>query len=442
MTTLTQTAPKQPTNDEAERKSPSATLRNVKRLAVLRIITCIGFAIALSLLGLYKIDTVQSLAAWSILFTMSGLSFLNLHRARHQHILPYEIFAYLLTDSILIIFLMYFTGGANNPFITYLLVPIVISAATLSWLSTWVLTTIAMVAYGLLLFFYVPLDPLDRQLAELGLSFHIIGMWFTFTLSALFIAYFVVEMGWDLKHQERQTAFFREQSIQNEHLMLLASQAASTAHEIGTPLTTLKVLNHELLIDPSTSDEAKHDLNIMKEQINICHEKLKKLTQQTQLEQSGVQPLTNFINGVLQQWLLIRPSAVFTHNVNELIQTMKESAQRIPTIQYPLVLQQAIINLLDNAQDSHPSDQPISITLSWDNLQWIMQIQDSGDGIHDDFHLPVKPVTSENGLGIGLLLSHNSISRLGGSVSLTNNEQGCLTQIEMPLVITNDTKIT
>ena len=417
------------TEKQPAKQSPSATLRNVKRLAVLRFITCIGFAIALSLLGLYKIDSVQSLAAWSILFTMSGLSLLNLHRARHQHILQYEIFAYLLIDSILIIFLMYFTGGANNPFITYLLVPIVISAATLSWLSTWVLTTIAMAAYGLLLFFYVPLYPLDRQLAELGLSFHIIGMWFTFTLSSLFIAYFVVEMGLDLKHQERQTAYFREQSIQNEHLMLLASQAASTAHEIGTPLTTLKVLNHELLIDPTTSDDAKQDLTIMEEQINLCHEKLKKLTQQTQLEQSGVQPLTDFINGVLQQWLLMRPSAVFTHNLNELAQ------QDIPTVQYPLVLQQAIINLLDNAQDSHQSEHPIIITLSWTNQLWTMQIQDNGDGIHDGFHLPVEPVNSENGLGIGLLLSHNSISRLGGSVSLSNNQQGCLTSIEMPLVI-------
>jgi len=223
---------------------------------------------------------------------VSGLSILNLHRARHQRIYKYEIFSYLLVDSFLIIFLMYFTGGANNPFITYLLVPIVISAATLSWLSTWVLTMIAMIAYGLLLFFYMPLYPLDKQLAELGLSFHIIGMWFTFTLSSLFIAYFVVEMGLDLKHQEQQTAYFREQSIQNEHLMLLASQAASTAHEIGTPLTTLKVINHDLILDDSLSSDIKQDLAIMNDQINLCHEKLKKLTRQTQLEQSESKPLT------------------------------------------------------------------------------------------------------------------------------------------------------
>jgi len=420
-----------------ENVSPTATLRNIKRLAVLRFITCIGFAIALALLGLHTTDTVQSLAAWSILFIMSGLSILNLHRARHQRIYKYEIFSYLLVDSFLIIFLMYFTGGANNPFITYLLVPIVISAATLSWLSTWVLTMIAMIAYGLLLFFYMPLYPLDKQLAELGLSFHIIGMWFTFTLSSLFIAYFVVEMGLDLKHQEQQTAYFREQSIQNEHLMLLASQAASTAHEIGTPLTTLKVINHDLILDDSLSSDIKQDLAIMNDQINLCHEKLKKLTRQTQLEQSESKPLTLFIHDVLQQWLLMRPTANFITNLNN---TEISDATDTPTVQYPLVLQQAIINLLDNAQDSDQSDQPIKVVLSWQtpkNSQavWNLSIQDHGDGIHADFNLPVEPQLSEHGLGIGLLLSHNSISRLGGSVSLNNNEQGCLTLIEMPLAI-------
>jgi two-component system sensor histidine kinase RegB len=423
----------------------TAAIKNVKRLAALRLITCIGFAVALVLLGLHKSGTSQSLAAWGIIFTMSVLSLLNLYRAHHQSIAKYEIFSYLLTDSLLIICLMYFTGGANNPFISYLLVPIVISAATLTWFSTWVLTAIAMTAYGLLLFFYIPLLPLDRQLAELGLSFHIVGMWFTFTLSALFIAYFVVEMALDLKYQEQQTAYFREQSIQNEHLMLLASQAASTAHEIGTPLTTLKVLSHELLISDELSGEkhaeARQDLNIMAEQINLCQMKLKKLTQQTHIEQSETQPLTDFIDMALQQWLLMRPLASFVVKGN--LKSFKSSnlLTNVPTVQYPLVLQQAIINLLDNAADSNnslndnKSQMPINIELTYNNQSWTMSIQDNGNGIDKSFNLPNSPMISPNGLGIGLLLSHNSISRLGGSVSLTNNNLGCLTAITMPVTL-------
>lgn len=425
--------------------STSAAIQNLKRLAVLRLITCFGFAMALALLGLHSSGSLQSLAAWGIILTMSTLSLLNLYRAQHQSIAKYEIFSYLFTDSLLIICLMYFTGGANNPFITYLLVPIVISAATLTWLSTWVLTTIAMAAYGLLLFFYVPLLPLDRQLAELGLSFHIVGMWFTFTLSALFIAYFVVEMALDLKEQEHQTAYFREQSIQNEHLMLLASQAASTAHEIGTPLTTLKVLNHELLISDELSGEknaeARQDLNIMAEQINLCQLILKKLTQQTHIEQSELQPLTGFINNALQQWLLMRPMVNFVVESSLKSFPTNTNVSTAPNVQYPLVLQQAIINLLDNAADSNKRpvktesliELPLNLTLNYNSESWTMNIQDHGHGIDEPFSLPNSPVQSENGLGIGLLLSHNSISRLGGNVSLTNNDLGCLTTITMPI---------
>jgi len=131
----------------------------------------------------------------------------------------------------------------------------------------------------------------------------------------------------------------------------------------------------------------------------------------------------------------MRPTANFITNLNN---TEISDATDTPTVQYPLVLQQAIINLLDNAQDSDQSDQPIKVVLSWQtpkNSQavWNLSIQDHGDGIHADFNLPVEPQLSEHGLGIGLLLSHNSISRLGGSVSLNNNGQGCLTLIEMPL---------
>ena len=101
-----------------------------------------------------------------------------------------------------------------------------------------------------------------------------------------------------------------------------------------------------------------------------------------------------------------------------------------PQVQYPLVLMQAIINLLDNA--NHASDQPIELSLKWNDQYWQMDIQDYGEGIADDFSLPSQPVESSNGLGIGLLLSHSSILRIGGSVTLGNYKQGCLTTIKVP----------
>lgn len=406
-----------------------ATLHNLKRLAILRLVTSVGVAVALVALGLLKTSEVQGLAAWSILLSMCILSFLNLHRAKKGKLTSYEIFAYLIVDILLIAGLMFFTGGANNPFITYMLVPIVISAATLSWLSTWLLCMLTMSLYGLLLFFYFPLASLDIQLAELGMSFHIIGMWFTFILSSLLIAYFVVEMAMDLKYQERQTAFFREQSIQNEHVMMLAGQAASTAHEIGNPLTTLKMLNHELSLSENLSHEDKEDIALMSQQIDICQNKLNQLTQSTQIQQSQTQPLTSFIHDALQQWLLMRPTARYEWD--------NRPNEQSPTVQYPLVIQQAIINLLDNSMNAsaNTSSANIELHLSWNEHKWQLNIQDFGEGVSDNFEIPKEPISSQQGLGIGLMLSHSSIQRLGGHVDLTNNKHGCLTTIELPFYV-------
>jgi signal transduction histidine kinase len=128
--------------------------------------------------------------------------------------------------------------------------------------------------------------------------------------------------------------------------------------------------------------------------------KLKKLTQQTHIEQSETQPLTDFIDMALQQWLLMRPLVSFVVKGN--LKSFKSSnlLTNVPTVQYPLVLQQAIINLLDNAADSNnrlnynKNQMPINIELTYNNQSWTMSIQDNGNGIDKSFNLPNSPMIS------------------------------------------------
>lgn len=402
-------------------------IQNLKRLAVLRLIVCCGIAFAISLIGLEQTPPMQQFLLWGTLTTLTALSLLNLWRAKHKQALPNELFIYLLLDIILIGAIVFVSGGANNPFITYLLVPIVISAATMSWLKTWILCMLAMTLYGFLLFFYYPLPALDHHLAMAGLSFHIIGMWLTFLLSALLIAYFVVEMAFDLRMKDKQTAHFREQVLHNEHLMLLASQAASTAHELGSPLTTIKMLSHELQSLENLDQNSKEDLQLIHQQIEICQQKLKRLSQPSQLDLSERQTLKEFLYHTTQQWLLLQPKAKFEWKLE--FSTYPQG----PLVQYPLVLMQSIINLLDNANNA--SDQAIVLDIAISEDTWQLTIQDFGKGIDDDFVLPVQPVNSEQGLGIGLLLSHSSVLRLGGNIELNNNHLGCLTTITVPLYV-------
>ena len=415
---------------------PSVIPDHLKRLAMLRLITSSGVAIALMMLGLHTQLDMQTLSAWTILTAMVALSLANVLRASKTTISPYEVFSYLLLDTLLIAALMYVTGGANNPFITYLLVPIVISAATLNWLFTWILCVLAMSVYGLLLFLYLPLYALDQQLAELGLSLHIIGMWFTFVLSALLIAYFVVDMAQDLASQAKRIEQLNQQSLQHEHVLLLASQAASTAHALGTPLTTINMLAHELQAEANISAQCQADLALIEQQVNVCKSTLKQLTQHTDVASLPKQSVQQFIADTLDQWQLMRPNVQFT-----LEDFSSKQGQPIEhtQVQYSLLLRQSIINLLDNAADSQQqakrSNNVINLNLHCLAEHWQLDILDAGNG----FENPNESVTeihaneSVNGLGIGLLLSYGSIQRFGGNVSWENQQPiGCLTKIEMP----------
>lgn len=398
----------------------SALNYNLKRLAILRSINCIGIAIALVFLETSLHHDPDLDFGWLIWGLLSTLSIVNLIRARQQSAGQNELFAYLMLDSALIVLLIYFTGGANNPFITYLLVPIVISAATQSWGKTWSLCLTAIAAYAFLLFYHVPLPMLHMH--HSGMNLHVVGMLLTFVMSALFIAYFVVDMAQQLRTEQSQVAKLREQSIQNEHVMLVANQAASTAHELGTPLTTMAVVTQDLLTQDISEAEQKEDLSLIQQQIQLCKDKLKSLVSHAQAN-AKPQPLVEFIQATLDQWLLMRPRAHYQWS---------KPASGGPQVQYPQVLQQAIINLLNNAMDASPHH--VDIELVWQNRLWQLKIRDQGSGIDANKTQQLSnPQLSEDGMGIGLLLTHSSVQRLGGRVEWQNLEDGgCLTIIEVP----------
>lgn len=398
----------------------SALNYNLKRLAILRLITCAGIAVALIYLETSLHHDPDLGVGWFIWGLLTVLSVVNLIRAKQKSAGQNELFAYLMLDSGLIVLLIYFTGGANNPFITYLLVPIVISAATQSWTKTWSLCVLAIAAYAFVLFYHVPLPMLHMH--HSGMNLHIVGMLLTFIMSALFIAYFVVDMAQQLTNEQNQVAKLREQSIQNEHVMVVANQAAATAHELGTPLTTMAVVTQDLLTQEVSEEEKKEDLSLIQQQIQLCKEKLKLLVSHAQ-SNAKQEPLVDFIQTTLDQWLLMRPHAQYQW------QKPKEIS---PEVQYPLVLQQAIINLLNNAMDASP--EKIQIDLNWSKQNWCLEIQDQGSGIDQERTRQLnKPQPSDAGMGIGLLLTHSSVQRLGGHVEWQNLPSGgCVTKIEVP----------
>lgn len=408
----------------------TALKHNLRRLAKLRLIMVAAAAAGFALVDIAASPWPQQLTIYLCLFLLLCLGCINYLHSKGPSPIPerIEMAASLFADVFLVAGLMYFSGGANNPFISYLLVPIVISAATLGWLTTWLLCLLAITLYGVLLFFYQPLLSLDLQLHHMGLSLHITGMWLTFSISAIFIAYFVVDMALELFEQTKQNAGYREQLMQQEHIMMLANQAASTAHEIGTPLTSMQITINELIKwEKELSTESKQDLALIKDQIQLCKSKLQSLMQQHESNDRGAENIVEFIEHTIQQWLLLFPNGKYAWH--------KPLTNCNKQVQYPPVVAQAIVNLLQNAALADPQ-QAIELQVTYHENGWQLSIYDRGQGnaaqISDNLMLAPKG-PSEQGLGIGLILSRHSIEQSGGQLRFKQREDtGVETQVILP----------
>lgn len=415
---------------------------NLQRLLLIRLIVfgCQVLALLYARYGLgLDLDYALVIGIFVVLALVNGALHLRLKRNPAPNLR--EFFLQLLVDVLGLSLLLYFTGGATNPFVSYFLVPVTIAAATLTWAYAAGLAALALVCYTLLLFFYQPLPALmPEQMAGMDhalhgvatedgalISLHIIGMWFNFLVSAGLITWFVVRMAAEIRMQQERLSRYREDTLRNEQILAVATQAAGTAHEMGTPLGTMAVLLKDLREQYRHDPVLEQELVLLQQQVGTCRDALRGLVEKADFRnrQQAEVNLRQFMQLLLDQWQLLRP---------ELHCKVYMQVGEGPRIPADTTLQQALINLLNNAADASPAG--IELSLHWDTRQWTLQIRDHGEGLSREVaeQLGTRIVsTKEGGMGVGWVLSQATINRLGGSVSLYPQDGGgTLTEVLMP----------
>ncbi len=397
------------------------------------ILILLGIAAVICLWhGKVNLPFTQILIALVLLTSVNLLTFSRLRQS--LPVTEVEFFIQLLIDLACLSAVFYFSGGANNPFVSYFLVPICVSAATLGSGLTLTIAALSTLSYSLLLFFHVPLPilaPEHHQPSTNTLNLHVLGMWLNFFISAGLITYFIVKMARDLRAQEAQLNRWREDQLRDEQVMAVATLAAGTAHELGTPLSTMKVLISELREEYSDNENLRRDLLLLQAQVNQCSATLRGMVNKAELAKEGkvtAESVRTYCDNLLDRWRILRPD----------IKATIEFSATNPAINavFSPTIAQAILNLLNNAADASPED--IQITIKWtkESMQWT--INDSGPGIAEDIsaHLGKSFISTKNkGLGIGLLLTQATINRHGGTVSLHKHfPRGTVTQVLLPLI--------
>ncbi|MCL6417422.1 ATP-binding protein [Aestuariirhabdus sp. Z084] len=343
-----------------------------------------------------------------------------------------ELFGQLLFDVCTLSLIFFFSGGATNPFISFYLVPLSITAATLAWPYATAMLLFCLLCYGGLLFFYVPLAELYPQIRVQGnlahmAQLHVIGMWLTFVVSALLITIFVVRMASALRLKQQELASHREHQLRNEQLMAVATQAAGAAHELGTPLSTMRTLLREMEQDHPNDQTLMEDIKCLQEQIGFCKSSLRTLVDQSQTTDLQTLPTRQVLTRLLDRWQLMRPEAR--------LQLELPDAAREWAISWDPTLDQALLNLLNNAADQSPE---IILEVQRQKDTVLIRVRDFGQGISAQKaeHLGELFYSDKReGLGIGFSLSQATIERLGGQVRLyPHSERGTITEVQLPVI--------
>lgn len=339
---------------------------------------------------------------------------------------PYELLSQLLIDLIALSALVFFSGGATNPLVSLLLPPVAIAALTLPGRLVFAVGSVAVIAYSVLMIYYLPLPMPDVTRAT---RLHLIGMWLTFAVSAVMIAWFVVRMTRLIRERDAKLAAAREQALRDERVMAMGTLAAGAAHELGTPLATMALVAGELALDDTLGDTARDDIALLQQQIGVCKRIITELSRRAEaerLEDAPLQAADRWLDNLRQHWHAVRPQTSSRLNI--------ESDGPVPELVADPRLEQAVLNLLNNAANATP--EPLHIGLSWSAAHLCIDIRDDGPGF------PPSVLAQggqnafpphENGIGIGLMLTRTAIEQLGGRLSLSNTDSGgALARIELP----------
>lgn len=351
--------------------------------------------------------------------------FLSLTLALRKPLFAKEsgLFIALSLDTLFWISWLHFSGGATNAFISLLLLPIALAAVTLPIWAPWALTAISTLAYSLMIF-TVPESPMQHH--GMDMSSHYLGMWFNFVISALVMTTSVALITKRMRRQDAQLAFMREGQLRQEQLLALGTASAQMAHQLATPLSTLRLLLDEV---KEESGDASALVEEMETALGRCEHTLAELRLATEsIRDRRQRPLLfgELIDGLKQKTLLLMPQT-------EIQWLMTCTAEKLAerSILTDMSLTPAIMALIENAARASTetlgtAQVDISVDIAPSEDQIYLQIRDYGAGIAPALlpQLGTLLIESPKGLGIALLLSHASLNRLGAELILANHPQG------------------
>ena len=332
----------------------------------------------------------------------------------------------ILFDLFQLAFLLFLTGGLNNPFSFLLVAPVVVSAAALKKKSTIIIGSAAVLIVTLLSHFFVPLETLSGKTLTIPDIF-LFGNWVAISTGIVFLAFYSNRVTSELNTMSdalfaTQAALSREQKLTD-----LGGVVAAAAHELGTPLATIKLTSSELIEELKNFPELHDDAMLIRDQADRCGDIL------NGMGGAGKDDLQ------MHQTLLaeIIREAAEPHSQRGVTIETKISDGHKGGIDEPYIIRRPEIihglrNMIQNAVDFATSK--VWVESSWTKESITITISDDGYGyppnllgrLGDPF-LGAK-IGKENrqgyeGMGLGLFIAKTLLERTGAKISFSNGDR-------------------
>lgn len=211
----------------------------------------------------------------------------------------------------------------------------------------------------------------------------------------------------------------------------IKSLISDIAHQLKTPLTNLRMYGEFLQDENLSEDERKEFNEIILLSLNRLSFLTESMIKMSRLESGVIQlkPELAPLNETLFNALKNVQKKAKDKNINIEVQKVEQ----VNIIHDKKWTSEAIFNVIENAVKYTKSNGIIRIKVINYEIFSRIDIEDNGMGISEE-ELPKiftrfyrgKNVTEEEGIGIGLYLTREIISRQGGYIKVSSNKKGTI----------------
>jgi two-component system sensor histidine kinase RegB len=417
-------------------------LRTLVRLRWLAVIGQTAAVLMVSLVFGYSLPFsaclgVIALSAWLNIF----ISF----RWRSSQILSTRAAGLLLAyDVVQLAALLFLTGGLENPFSFLFLVPVTVSATSLTVRWTLALGGMAIAFASLLAIYHFPLPWKEGETITLPATY-VAGLWVAVLSGTAFSAIYARRLAEEARQMSVALNATEMVLAREQRLSALDGLAAAAAHELGTPLGTITVVAKELKREAVLKGHHADDLDLLISQAARCREILSRLSDREQV--------ADVIFGQVKLSALLEDQVAPLRgsDVSVIISCNAEKNEAEPVFRRNPAISYALSNILENAIDFAKSS--VVVEARWNASQLSIIISDDGPGFdqlifdrlgdpfvttrpgYDDAVAETSGGRGHEGMGLGLFIAKTLLERSGAQVGLSNltaPAQGAVVAIRWP----------